>query len=76
MNIMRPVFSIFLHSARREAWSVDPQIKVAEDKQGPVFDALEDMDADACLSKCVELSTLNKPGVTKYVALCPGGAFQ
>jgi len=40
---------------------VDPQIKVEGEKQGSVFDALEDMDADACLAKCVELAKLNKP---------------
>jgi len=44
-----------------KAWSVDPQVKVVEGKNGSIFDALEDMDADACLAKCVELAKLNKP---------------
>ena len=37
-----------------QAWSVDPQIKIEEGvKHGSIFDALEGLDADACLSKCV-----------------------
>jgi len=32
-------------------WSVDPQVK-----GGSLFDALEDLDADACLAKAVELN--------------------
>merc|ERR1712100_955518 len=33
-----------------KAWSVDPQVTVEEGKKGSIFDALEDMDADACLA--------------------------
>lgn len=40
------------------AWSVDPQVVLVkgEAKKGSLFDALEDMDVDACLAKCVELN--------------------
>merc|ERR1712083_1036988 len=41
--------------------SFRPQIKVEGEKLGSTFDALEDMDAEACLAKCCELSKLNKP---------------
>lgn len=34
-----------------EAWSVDPQVK-----GGSLFDALEDLDSDACVAKAVELN--------------------
>merc|ERR1711990_770496 len=37
-----------------KAWSVDPQVKLG-DKQGSIFDALEDMDADDCLAKIASL---------------------
>merc|ERR1712070_1266613 len=40
-----------------KAWSVDPQVNLG-DKQGSIFDALEDMDADDCLAKLVSLSKL------------------
>merc|ERR1712151_969495 len=42
-----------------KAWSVDPQVNIEAGKKGSIFDALEDMDADACLAKVVELSKLN-----------------
>jgi hypothetical protein len=42
------------------AWSVDPQVILSPDgTKGSVFDALEDMDAEACLAKLVELNKLN-----------------
>ena len=44
-----------------KAWSVDPQVKIEEGKIGSIFDALEDMVADAGLAKCVDLAKLNKP---------------
>jgi len=45
-----------------KAWSVDPQVKInADGKMGSIFDQLEDLDADACLAKVVELDKLNKP---------------
>merc|ERR1719305_1017089 len=45
-----------------KAWSVDPQVIIEEGgKQGSIFDALEDMDAAACLAKAIELAKLNKP---------------
>jgi len=42
-----------------KAWSVDPQVTIEEGKKGSIFDALEDMDVDACLAKVAELSKLN-----------------
>merc|ERR1719324_2106739 len=44
-----------------KSWSVDPQVTVEEGKQGSIFDALEDMDADACIAKSVALAKLNRP---------------
>ena len=44
-----------------KAWSVDPQVKIEEGKIGSIFDALEDMVADACLAKCADSAKLNKP---------------
>ncbi len=41
-----------------KAWTVDPQVKLPNGKKGSLFDALEDLDAPACLDKCVELSKL------------------
>jgi len=39
-----------------KAWSVDPQVKTTCcGKKGSLFDALEDMDATACLEKAVDL---------------------
>merc|ERR1740121_3569320 len=47
-----------------KAWSVDPQIIIEDGgKKGSVFDALEDIDAEACLAKAAVLSKLNKPAV-------------
>ena len=40
-------------------WSVDPQVIQPGGGKGSVFDALEDMDADACLAKLMELNDLN-----------------
>ena len=37
-----------------EAWSVDPQVTHAEGK-GSAFDLLEDLDADACVAKCLTI---------------------
>ena len=37
-----------------EAWSVDPAVTHPEGK-GSVFDLLEDLDADACLAKCLAI---------------------
>jgi len=39
-----------------KAWSVDPQVNIGDGKKGSIFDQLEDMDVDACLSKVVGLS--------------------
>ena len=40
-------------------WSVDPQVKISEDKKGSLFDALEDLDSGDCVNKLVELAGLN-----------------
>mmetsp|Transcript_15661 Transcript_15661/g.30650 ORF Transcript_15661/g.30650 Transcript_15661/m.30650 type:complete len:344 (+) Transcript_15661:105-1136(+) len=40
-------------------WSVDPRVNLPGGGMGSVFDALEDMDADECLAKLVELNGLN-----------------
>ena len=43
-----------------EAWSVDPQVTLTPGGgKGSVFDALEDMDVEACLAKLVQLNDLN-----------------
>jgi len=39
-----------------KAWSVDPQVPMDGGKQGSIFDALEDLDADLCVKKMVQLS--------------------
>jgi len=39
-------------------WSVDPSVKIAADKKGSLFDALEDLDASACLEKAKVLRDL------------------
>jgi len=43
------------------AWSVDPQVTLGGDKKGSIFDALEDLDADACVKKIVQLSKVKVP---------------
>lgn len=40
------------------AWSVDPQVKLPSGKMGSLFDALEDLDASACLEKAKTLNGL------------------
>mmetsp|Transcript_51605 Transcript_51605/g.165212 ORF Transcript_51605/g.165212 Transcript_51605/m.165212 type:complete len:332 (-) Transcript_51605:288-1283(-) len=40
------------------AWSVDPQVKLEGGKKGSLFDALEDLDAGACLEKAKALQAL------------------
>lgn len=42
-----------------EAWSVDPQVNIPGGDKGSIFDYLEDLDADECLAKMIELSKLN-----------------
>jgi len=44
-------------------WTVDPQVTVdTSGEKGSLFDALEDVNADVCLSRCVELGKLNEQG--------------
>lgn len=40
-------------------WSVDPQVFLPGGNKGSVFDTLEDMDAEECLSKLVDLNNVN-----------------
>merc|ERR1712194_18797 len=42
-----------------EEWSVDPRVNLPGGEKGSVFDALEDMNAEDCLAKLVELNGLN-----------------
>jgi hypothetical protein len=48
-----------LSKASLEAWSKDPQVKIADAENGSVFDALEDLDTEECLQKLVALGKLN-----------------
>jgi len=47
-----------VREATIKAWSVDPQVKIETDKKGSLFDALEDMDASACIEKAKKLQSL------------------
>eukprot|EP00560_Eucampia_antarctica_P006334 CAMPEP_0197823358 /NCGR_PEP_ID=MMETSP1437-20131217/700_1 /TAXON_ID=49252 ORGANISM="Eucampia antarctica, Strain CCMP1452" /NCGR_SAMPLE_ID=MMETSP1437 /ASSEMBLY_ACC=CAM_ASM_001096 /LENGTH=342 /DNA_ID=CAMNT_0043422485 /DNA_START=451 /DNA_END=1479 /DNA_ORIENTATION=- len=40
-------------------WCVDPRVKMEDGSLGSIFDALEDMNAEDCLKKLVELSKIN-----------------
>jgi len=42
-----------------KAWSVDPQVTIAMDKQGSIFDQLEDMNSQPCLDKIVKIAAMN-----------------
>jgi len=39
-----------------KAWSVDPRVAMPDGKEGSLFDALEDLDLDACLAKAKEIA--------------------
>eukprot|EP00928_Gymnodinium_smaydae_P055318 TRINITY_DN3889_c0_g1_i5.p1 TRINITY_DN3889_c0_g1~~TRINITY_DN3889_c0_g1_i5.p1 ORF type:complete len:330 (-),score=123.52 TRINITY_DN3889_c0_g1_i5:137-1126(-) len=41
-----------------KAWSVDPQVKYENGKKGSIWDALEDLDAAACLQKTKKLQDI------------------
>ena len=41
------------------AWANDPQVALPEGGKGSLFDALEDMDSDACLDKAVKINEAN-----------------
>jgi len=41
-------------------WSVDPRVELVGGGKGSVFDALEDLDADDCVKKLVEMNKLNE----------------
>ena len=46
-----------LDEATIKAWSVDPQVTLdADGAKGSIFDALEDLDVDACIEKCVAIN--------------------
>jgi len=40
------------------AWAVDPQVKLESGKKGSLFDALEDLDAKACIDKAKLLQSI------------------
>jgi hypothetical protein len=40
-------------------WAKDPQIQISQSGLGSVFDSLEDLDADNCARKLIELNLLN-----------------
>jgi len=42
-----------------QEWSVDPRVQQPDGNMGSVFDALEDTDAEECLSKLVKLNDIN-----------------
>eukprot|EP00566_Odontella_aurita_P020481 CAMPEP_0113589512 /NCGR_PEP_ID=MMETSP0015_2-20120614/36124_1 /TAXON_ID=2838 /ORGANISM="Odontella" /LENGTH=367 /DNA_ID=CAMNT_0000495529 /DNA_START=24 /DNA_END=1127 /DNA_ORIENTATION=- /assembly_acc=CAM_ASM_000160 len=48
-----------LSEATIKEWSVDPRVMQPDGSMGSVFDALEDMDAEECMAKLVELNKLN-----------------
>merc|ERR1712232_851248 len=54
----RQLLSAGLARDMLEAWMRDPQVMIGEDRQGGVFDQLEDLDTEARISKCIALSGL------------------
>mmetsp|Transcript_55956 Transcript_55956/g.120036 ORF Transcript_55956/g.120036 Transcript_55956/m.120036 type:complete len:484 (+) Transcript_55956:346-1797(+) len=48
-------------------WARDPQVNVG-DKQGSLYDSLEDMNASDCLAKASDLWTINRPRPTGRVS--------
>jgi len=55
----KELLSAGIPEAKIKAWSVDPQVAIAADKKGSIFDQLEDQDSSVCLSKMVALAKLN-----------------
>lgn len=45
---------------RLDQWFKDPQVKLTESTSGSLFDDLEDLDADECLQRLIEINKLNK----------------
>ena len=43
-----------------KAWTLDPRVPMADGSQGSLFDALEDLDIDACIAKAVEINAVPK----------------
>lgn len=48
-----------ISESRIKEWCLDPQIKLPESSAGSLFDALEDLDVDACVRKLIEFNNLN-----------------
>lgn len=42
-----------------QEWSRDPRIKLLDGSEGSIFDAIEDLDAEACIEKLVRLNQVN-----------------
>ena len=41
-----------------KAWTVDPRVPMPDGSSGSLFDALEDLDVDACIAKAVEIAAV------------------
>jgi nucleoside diphosphate kinase len=58
----KAMLSAKITEATLKEWKNDPQVKLPEGSEKPkgsLFDAVEDMDADACLKKLIEINTAN-----------------
>jgi hypothetical protein len=55
----RALLDAGISKSRINAWFIDPQIQLTESTTGSVFDALEELDADECLQKMIELNKVN-----------------
>ena len=42
------------------AWSKDPRVNLPDGSRGSVFDAVEDLNAEECKTKLIEINRLNK----------------
>lgn len=49
-----------INNDRLKEWFKDPQVKISNAANGSLFDALEDMDAEDCFRKLIELNSMNK----------------
>ncbi|VEU41143.1 unnamed protein product [Pseudo-nitzschia multistriata] len=48
-----------ISETRIKEWCLDPQIKTSDSSTGSLFDELEDLNVDDCVSKLLELNRLN-----------------
>jgi hypothetical protein len=55
-----------------KSWGVDPQVSVnTSGKKGSLFDSLEDINADECIARCVDLVSYSKPKNQAFVFVKP-----